>query len=122
MRKLWRIGVVVLSIALAAPAFAQLGGDTEKAKTILTGVNPGAIREVKINPSKAMRANNLTKAFQPNATQRSTKVPGLNASFPRLTLGSWPPKLPQFMSKAPAAQTPPTTFPRGVSALNPPKK
>jgi hypothetical protein len=121
VRKLRIVGAALLFAGLALPAGAQQLAGQPDAKSFLTGVDPAQMTKVKVDTGRAMRANSLTKALQPNATQRSTRVAGVNRAFPKLTLGAWPPRLPAFLTKAPAAQTPPTTFPRGVNTISPRK-
>jgi hypothetical protein len=118
----WMMAAALSAMALVGPAVGQQLSGQPDARSFFTGVDPRQVKNVKVDTSKAMRRTNLTQALQPNVTQRSTKVTGLGSYFPRMTLGSWPPKVPQFMTVKTPTQKPPTTFPKGVNLFDPPKK
>jgi len=83
-------GVLVLAGALlVSDAYGQL----QRGTTFLTGVNPMQINQVKVDPQRALRTPNLTKAFPP---ARQQKPIGLANVFPKISLGSWPPALPNL--------------------------
>ena len=77
-----------LALALAArPTFAQSAG------SFMTGVEPRNITLKKIDISSHNRpipVNTLT------GTQPKTGMIDMGNNFPRLTLGSWPPKMPSM--------------------------
>jgi hypothetical protein len=87
-------GVLVLASAglllsdARGQTFTQNGGSS-----FLTGVNPMQINPVKVDPQKALRTPNLTTAFPP---ARQQKPIGLGNVFPKISLGSWPPTLPNM--------------------------
>jgi len=56
-----------------------------------SAVNPRQLTFTKIDTSKAMQAPNLSGAFA--KPPQPTPI-GLNGMFPKISLGSWPPKLP----------------------------
>jgi hypothetical protein len=90
-----RIAAGLLMIAgagfLWADAQAQTVLTPSRASTILTGANHLDITSTKIDTSRALRPPNASQAF---ATQRQPKSPVLGNVFPKISLGSWPPRLP----------------------------
>src|SRR5688572_21104042 len=105
MRTTWCLGALILSAALLAPAPAQQPGSAQ-AGQFFTGVNPRQINGVKVDPARAIRRSNMGKAMQSNAVQRTPSVFSMQGMFPRVSLGSWPPKLPNFSnSTAPPTKT-----------------
>ncbi len=117
MRKGWWIAALVLSAGLTVPALAQQPAGPAEAGRFFTGVNPRNIKMSKIDPSRALRNSNAARALQPASTQRALSNPfSLGSFFPRVTLGSWPPRLPTFT--AVQTPTPPTNFTSSVNLFN----
>ena len=116
MRKAWWMGTVIASAALALPALAQQP-DPEQAKSFFTGVNPRNINTVKVDPTKAMRGTNIGQALKPPVAQRSAGIFSLGSYFPRVTVASWPPKLPTFSKVQTPATPKSTTVPRSAVSL-----
>jgi hypothetical protein len=109
------VGAALFLAAIVLPALAQQPAGQPSANQFFTGVNPRTISMPKVDPTKAMRNTNITKALQPNSAQKSTGVFNLSNVFPKVTLGSWPPKLPTFVAvKTPSVPTS-TTVPQGVN-------
>jgi hypothetical protein len=81
----------VAAVVFLADARSQTVTSSGNASSFLTGANPRQINFTKVDTSKAMQAPNLGGAFAKPAQQ--TPV-GLNSMFPKISLGSWPPKLP----------------------------
>jgi hypothetical protein len=90
-----RIAVSALILVSAGFFWAQAQAQTTltpgRASTILTGANHLDITSTKIDTSRALRPPNASQAF---ATMRQPKSPALGNVFPKISLGSWPPKLP----------------------------
>ena len=95
MRKNWWVVTLLASIALVLPALGQQGG-SKPATEFFTGVNPRTIKTVKVDPNKAMGRNNVAKAMLPPVASKKTNPLRLGSYFPRVTVASWPPKLPTF--------------------------
>lgn len=120
-----RIGgglLVLLGTGLIwAEARAQQAGNFvtgQQAATFLTGANHQNLTSTKIDTSRALRPSNVNGAFR---TPAQPKAFGLGNIFPKISLGSWPPKLPQvsiLQGKNPFQPNPI----RGVNPFNPPKK
>lgn len=119
MRKPWWIAATALSMALVLPALAQQPAGQPDANQFFTGANPRNIISPKIDPTKAMRGGNVSRAMQPTtSSQRSMTPRGLGAFFPRVTLGTWPPRLPFFSKATTPPVTPPTKFSSSVNLFN----
>ena len=117
MRKAWWIVAMVFSVALVLPVFAQQPAGQPDANQFFTGANPRNIKTVKIDPTKAMRGSNVAKAMQPTtSSQRSMTSRGFG--FPRVTLGSWPPKLPSFSTVKTPTPPPATKATSSVNLFN----
>lgn len=121
MRKAWWIAAMAFSAALVLPAPAQaqqLAGQPD-ANRFFTGADPRNIKTVKVDPTKAMRGGTVSKAMQPTtSSQRSMTPRGTGSFFPRVTLGSWPPKLPSFATVKTPPATPPTKVSSSVNLFN----
>ncbi len=115
MRTSVGVGAALILAAIVLPALAQQPAGQPDANSFFTGVNPRKITTAKVvDPTKVMRTPNLTNALQPNKSQKSSGVFNLGNVFPKVTLGSWPPKLPTFVAvKTPTVPTS-TTVPQGV--------
>jgi len=61
------------------------------ASSFFTGANPRQINFTKVDTSKAMQAPNIGGAFAKPA--QPTPI-GMGGMFPKISLGSWPPKMP----------------------------
>ncbi len=86
MRKTLAILVVVFSGYVLAPALAQ-----QPASMFFTGANPRELKFKPIDISHANRPTNMSNMLRP---QRTPKAFVLSNVFPRINLGSWPPKVP----------------------------
>lgn len=84
-----RTGSVLVAAALllaALPSFAQ-----QQAGGFLTGVNPTRLNFQPIDTSRALRGATVAGGL------RNPSLPGTSSFgrlFPRISLGSWPPRLP----------------------------
>lgn len=121
MRKFWYSAAVILS---GAVALAQQPAGQKNANEFFTGVNPRAIKNVKVDPNKAMQRNTLSHAMLPPVAHKKTTSPfSLGSYFPRVTVASWPPKLPTFSKvKTPAMPKTSTAPASSVKLFNQPPK
>ena len=121
MRRLWAflIGTAILGICL--PAMGQSRMLTpDQASQAFTGANPRDI-QIKnlVNPGKALKDyqlnNSLRKPAQPS-------VFNLSHVFPKISLGTWPPKVPNVSILGAKNNPYQPNPPRGVNLFNPPAK
>ena len=82
-------GAIVLVLALSTQTTAQ---QTLDPSSFLTGVKPGNLQFKPINTGTAIKPLGLNSAFP---AQRQQSAFGLGKVFPKISLGSWPPKLAQ---------------------------
>jgi hypothetical protein len=124
MRKHRWLAALLTSIALVLPSLAQQPATQRNANEFFTGVNPRAIKTVKIDPNRAMQRNTLGHAMLPPVAQKKTTSPfSLGSYFPRVTVASWPPRLPAFSKNQTPAFPKPTQVPPGnVKLFNQPPK
>lgn len=78
-------------VFLADARSQSILGPSQQPSSFLTGANPRQINFTKVDTSRAMQAPNLGGAFAKPGQQTPL---GLNSMFPKISLGSWPPKLP----------------------------
>ncbi|MBI3409839.1 MAG: hypothetical protein HY040_15985 [Planctomycetes bacterium] len=119
MRKLWPLisGVIVLGICL--PVLAQSRQNADPA-TMITGAKPINIQSNNlVHPGKAMKDyklnNNLRTPAQPS-------VFNLKNVFPKISLGTWPPRVPNVSILGAKNNPYQPNPPRGVNLFNPPSK
>ncbi|MCS7045482.1 MAG: hypothetical protein NZO58_03905 [Gemmataceae bacterium] len=109
MRKTWWLASLVSAAALVLPVLAQQPVGGGSAGSFFTGVDPRKLNMKYVNPSAAMKVHSPSTTLQPTGALRSPSVVNMSTMFPRITLGSWPPKLPSFgLVKTPAAPQPKT--------------
>jgi hypothetical protein len=119
VRKAWWIAAITCSAALVLPALAQQPAGQPDANQFFTGANPRNIKTTKIDPTRAMRGSNISKAMQPtSSTQRSMTPRGFGSVFRGVTLGSWPPKLPTFFTPGTPTTPPATKVTSSVNLFN----
>ncbi len=107
--------VVAASVALLSEARGQ---QYRQAQEFMTGVNPHQLTFRPIDTSRALRPSSQASTFY----QPKVKPFGLNTVFPRISLGSWPPKLPNIFV-LPRKDNPFQPNPiRGRNPFDPPKK
>jgi len=111
------IAATALSMALVLPSLAQQPAGQPDANQFFTGVNPRNIKTTKVDPTRAMRGSSISKAMQPTG-QRAMTPRSTSSFFPRVTLGTWPPKLPSFVPVKTPAPTPPTKVTSSVNLFN----
>jgi hypothetical protein len=108
MRIFLGLGSLVLGLALVAQAPAQ---KTNQLTPFFNGVNPTHMNFKPIDTSQAMRTFNVNGAMRPPSAMRTFT---LSQFFPRISLGSWPPKIPNvpILKKSPFQ-------PNGIAGTNP---
>jgi hypothetical protein len=104
-----------------ADARAQTGNFAtgQQAGRFLTGANRQNLTFTKIDTSRALKAPTMSSAFRPPPQPKAPA--GLGTVFPKISLGSWPPKLPSvgiLQGKNPFQPNPPP----GTTPFNRPKK
>ena len=120
-KKIWWMGTLMLSAALTFPAISQQA-NPQQATQFFSGVNPRTIKTVHVDPAKAMRGSQIGKAMLPPGPQKTMSPFSLGSYFPRVTVASWPPKLPSFATvKTPAPQKFTTAAPGSVNLFKPSK-
>jgi hypothetical protein len=98
VRKMWWLGTLFAAAALVLPALAQQPAGQPNANSFFTGADPRKLTLSKVDTTKAMKTSSIGKAMQSTTAQRLPSVFSAKSVFPRVTLGSWPPKLPSFGS------------------------
>jgi hypothetical protein len=73
--------------ALALPVLAQ-----QEASQFFTGANPRKLKFEPINTSAAMRSQSINRSFQQRS--RGFATPNLGNHVRSMSLGTWPPKIP----------------------------
>lgn len=115
MRRAWFAAALLMGSATAAHA--------QQASTFLTGVAPSAVKMKPINTSNALRPTSSAL----NAFHRPSMSPLFSASnmakrIPtQLSLGAWPPTLPNVFTLPQSANIFQPNPPKGVNPFNPKK-
>lgn len=123
-RYIFGVAALVMSLSLLQSSFAQQAStimgqqqQNSQASSFWTGVNPRAINFQKIDTSKALAPVNTSSVFR---APRAPSTFQLSNVFPKISLGSWPPKTANAPILKPYS-TPfqPNPLP-GVNPFNPP--
>ena len=116
-----RLGGALLVLVSASLLWAEARAQQltqPSATSFFTGVNPHDMTFSKVDTSRALRPPSVNGAFHPPTQQRAFPLGNV---FPKISLGSWPPRLPNvsFLQGKNPFQPNPL---RGVNPFNPPKK
>ena len=97
MRKLGGVllataGLILFLADARSQTMPTILGPTQTPSSFSMGANPRQINFTRVDTSKALQPTaSLSKAFTKPGQQTP---PGLGSMFPKISLGSWPPKLP----------------------------